>query len=71
MGLGLWLRAWFSNLNPLPSPPSSYQGQLHVQVHQGPFSPLMAGAQHLGEVLNQWCPPQAKWTSWSPMPLPC
>lgn len=36
--------------NPLPSPPPFYQGQLHVQVHQGPFLPLEAGAQHLGEL---------------------
>lgn len=74
---GLWLRAWFGNSNPLPSPRSSYQGQLHVQVHQGPFSPLEVGAQHLGEELSQWCPPPAKQTPSSlpvppqPPPRPC
>lgn len=66
---GLWLRAWFGNSNPLPSPRSSYQGQLHVQVHQGPFSPLEVGAQHLGEELSQWCPPPAKQTP-SSLPVP-
>lgn len=37
-------------------PRLSYQRQVHVQVHQGPFSSLQVRAQHLGKSSGKWCP---------------